>query len=132
MIPSITRPEWKTGAYRLLAAAFWLLVWQLMAMAVGHEFLLASPLQVFLSFIRLLTLSSSYLAFLNSTLRVLVGFITALCLALLLAACAYRSRLIHELVSPLVALARAVPVTSFVILAIILVSIFMASITAIG
>ncbi|MDI9520153.1 MAG: ABC transporter permease subunit [Bacillota bacterium] len=122
MMPSTTRPEWKKGAYRLLAVAFWLLAWQLTAMAVGHEFLLASPLQVFISFVRLLTLPSSYLAFLNSTLRVLVGFFTALCLALLLAAGASRSRLIHELVSPLVALARSVPVTSFVILAIILVS----------
>lgn len=122
MIPSITRPEWKKRAYRLLAVAFWLLLWQLSAMAVGHDFLLASPLQVFLSFARLLTLPGSYLAFFNSTLRVLLGFAAALCLALPMAAGAARSRLIYELVSPLVALARAVPVASFVILAIILVS----------
>ncbi len=119
---SITRPELKTGAYRLLAILFWLAVWQVLAILVGHEFLLASPLNVLVSFIRLLGEPSSYLAFAHSTLRVLLGFLSAFVLALVLSAGASRSRLIHELVSPLVTLARAVPVTSFVILAIILVS----------
>ncbi len=121
-MPSITRPELKKNAYRLLAILFWLAVWQVLALAVGQEFLLASPLAVLSALIRLLSLGTSYQAFLHSTLRILLGFLSALVLALLCAPLASRFRLFDELLSPLITLARAVPVTSFVILAIILVS----------
>lgn len=101
---------------------FWLLIWQLAAMAVGHEFLLASPLQVFRSLAQLLLKGSTYGAALRSLGRILLGFVSGLVFAVLLAAGASKSALVRELAAPLVSAARSVPVASFVILAIILVS----------
>ena len=112
----------KDKAARLLSALFWLAVWQGLAMAVGHEFLLASPLAVIRSLARLLLEGATYMAALYSSLRILLGFLAALVFALVLAAGARKSRLVRELAAPLVSAARAVPVASFIILAIILVS----------
>ncbi len=109
-------------AYRPLAALFWLAVWQLAALAVGQEFLLASPLSVLESLIRLLLLPGTYRAALQSSLRILLGFFLGAAFGAALAALAWRSRTVFHLASPLVASARAVPVASFTILAIILVS----------
>ena len=122
MTPSITRTKINSRAARLLAVLFWLLVWQLAALLVGYEFLLASPLSVLGSLFALLLKGSTYLVALHSTLRVLLGFLSALMLALALSALATRFTLVKTLIAPLVAAARAVPVSSIVILAIILVS----------
>lgn len=122
MKPSITRPELKHRSLRLLAVLFWLAVWQFAALAVGQEFLLASPVRVLLSLARLLSQGATYLAALRSSLRILLGFLMAYAFALLLAAGSSASALARALASPLVALARSVPVASFVLLAIILVS----------
>lgn len=119
---SISQSNIKNSAAKLLAVLFWLFIWQLAALLVGHEFLLASPISVLGSLFRLLLTGGTYLVALHSTLRVLLGFVAALLMALLLSAWATRSSVVKNLLSPLVAMARAVPVSSFVILAIILVS----------
>lgn len=118
ILPTKKRPQ----AYRTFAVLFWLLLWQLAAMAVGHEFLLASPLEVFKSLTRLLLLAGTYRAALRSLGRILLGFLAGLVFAVLLAAGSSKSALVRELAAPLVSAARSVPVASFVILAIILVS----------
>ena len=112
----------KKGAYRLLAVLVWLAVWQFAAILVGHSFLLASPFQVLASLGRLLLLPGTYSASLQSAYRILLGFLAALMFALALAFGASRSRLVDELAAPLVSAARSVPVASFIILAILLVS----------
>lgn len=123
---SITSPDLnrrlRPRAARLLGVLFWLTVWQAAALLVGQEFLLASPLAVLASLGRLLVLPATYAAALRSTLRIMAGFLLAVLFALLLAAGSARSVWLKALAEPLVAAARAVPVASFVILAIILVS----------
>ncbi len=105
-----------------MAALFWLALWQLAAWAVGQEFLLAAPLSVLASLLHLLAQGSTWLAAAQSSLRVLLGFVLGSLFGLLLAALACWRPWAHELFAPLVQAARAVPVASFVILAIILVS----------
>lgn len=119
---SITFPKAGRFAPRLLAVLFWLAVWQLAAIWIGQEFLLASPLSVLRSLARLAVQPATWQAAGLSALRIVLGFLSALVFALALAAGATRSRVVRELAAPLVAAARAVPVASFVILAIILVS----------
>lgn len=116
------RPKLKPWAIRGLAVLFWLALWQMAALSVGQEFLLASPLAVLRSLVGLLARPAAWLAALHSALRILLGFGSALAFALLLSALAHRYSPVRELVAPLVAAARAVPVASFVILALILVS----------
>ena len=115
-------PDARRAGYRALAALLWLAVWQLLAMAVGHEFLLASPLSVLRALVRLLSQPATYLTALRSAGRILLGFLSAFALGMALAALCRRSPLVSALVSPLLSAARAVPVASFAILAILLVS----------
>lgn len=122
MMPSISSPERKTLLYRVLAALFWLALWQLAAHLVGHEFLLASPLSVLQSLLRLIVQPATWQAVLRSLSRILLGFLLGAILGAALASFCSRSRFQKELFAPLIAAARAAPVASFTILAIILVS----------
>ena len=89
---------------------------------MGHEFLLASPLRVLERLHGLLQQADTYLAALLSGGRILLGFLAGTVFGILLALLSHRFRLVKELTLPLVDALRAVPVASFVVLAIILVS----------
>ena len=115
-------PELNLKFHRLLAILFWLILWQMAAIAVGQEFLLASPLRVLERLYILLQQADTYRAALLSGGRILFGFLAGTAFGILLAALAHRFRLVKELAQPLVSALRAVPVASFVVLAIILVS----------
>ena len=89
-------PMWQT----LLAVAFWVAVWQGLAVCIGHNGLfLATPLQTVQTLWRL-----------------------AVTVGLLLGACGARWRWFGTLVGPVMQLIRAMPVASFVILALLWVS----------
>ncbi len=105
-----------------LATLVWLVVWQGLAMAMGQEYLLASPLAVLGQLARLVIQPASWLAALRSGGRILLGFLGAAAFGTALAFLSARFVWVRDLSAPLVAAARSVPVASFVILAIILVS----------
>ena len=104
---------------RLWAVLAWLLVWQAAAMLVGQDFLLASPLDSLLCLFRLAGTASFWRAALFSLLRIFGGFLLGLCAGVLLAALSARFRRAPELIAPLHAVLRAIPVASFVIVALI-------------
>lgn len=105
-----------------LAALIWLALWQILAMALGQEYLLASPVQVLERLLHLLTQGDTWLAALRSGGRIVLGFLAAALFGAALAFLSARFPWVRDLTQPLVSSARAVPVASFVILAIILVS----------
>jgi len=105
-----------------LATLFWLILWQILAMALGQGYLLASPAAVLKELARLLTQPDSWLAALRSGGRIMIGFLGAAAFGTALAFLSARLPLVRDLAAPLVGAARSVPVASFVILAIILVS----------
>ena len=114
----------KNRPVRLWAAAFWLLVWQGASMALagttgGRMLLLASPVQALGRLIDLAGTPEFWQAAAFSSLRILGGFFLSCVLAVVLAALAARLRWVRELLSPLVAVVKAVPVVSFIILALI-------------
>ena len=114
----------KNRPVRLWAAAFWLLVWQGASMALagttgGRMLLLASPVQALGRLIDLAGTPEFWQAAAFSSLRILGGFFLSCVLAVALAALAARLRWVRELLSPLVAVVKAVPVVSFIILALI-------------
>lgn len=109
---------------RLWAAAFWLLVWEGASLALasttgGRMLLLASPVQALGRLIDLAGTPEFWRAAAFSSLRILGGFFLSCVLAVALAALAARLRWVRELLSPLVAVVKAVPVVSFIILALI-------------
>lgn len=107
---------------RLWAVLFWLAVWQLAAMAMAAAYrhgglLLASPLTALGRLGELALTGDFWAAVGRSAALILGGFLLSCALGTASAALAARLRWLRELLSPLVAVVKAVPVVSFIILA---------------
>lgn len=102
-----------------LVAAFWLLVWHLISAYVNREILVPSPQKTLETFISLVGTEKFHIAVASSLLRVLTGYVLALVFGCVGAVLSYRFRFFESLTSPLLNLIRAVPVASFIILALV-------------
>lgn len=114
----------KKKSVRLWAVVFWLLVWQGASMALAALYphgalLLASPLSALARLGELAVTAAFWRTALTSAARILGGFLLACVLAVVLAALAARYRRAEELLAPLVSVVKAVPVASFIILALV-------------
>lgn len=106
------------------AVVFWLFVWQAAAMLLRALYphgalLLASPLS---SLVRLLSLAATkpfWQSVGSSAAHIFGGFLLSCALAVVLAALSARFSRVEELLAPLVAVIKAVPVASFIILALV-------------
>ena len=106
-------------AIRLWAIAFWLLIWQAAALIVGRDFLLASPLAVVMRFFELAFTGAFWGSALFSLLRIFSGFLLGLIAGVVCAGLCACFRRMRELIAPLWTVLRAIPVASFVIVALI-------------
>ena len=106
----------------LWAVLVWLAVWQLIAWWVDAPILLVSPLTALKRLLELAFEAAFWRAVAFSVGRILLGFLLSALLGAALAAAAYRFRRVRELLMPLVAAVKAVPVASFVILVLLWVS----------
>ena len=105
---------------RLLALVVWVIVWQLAAMTLGHGGLfLATPLQTLRALGLLLPTPAFWQRIAFSALRIVAGFVLAVVGGLVLGAAGARWRTVRVLVDPVMQLIRAMPVASFVILALL-------------
>ena len=109
---------------RLWAVLFWLVVWQLAAMALRAayphgELLLASPVNVLLRLGQLAVTAAFWRTVAWSAIRIFGGFLLATVLAVALAALAAWKQWLRGLLAPLVAAVKTVPVASFIILALV-------------
>lgn len=104
---------------RLAAAAFWLAVWQVAAMAVGQRILLASPVDTLVRLFELLPTAAFWRSILFTLGHILAGYALAAGLGAALGTLASRSGFVADLLSPLLSALRSVPVASFVIAALI-------------
>ena len=117
----------KTTAHnqiRLWAVAVWLAAWQGVSMFLAWryphgELLLASPVDAAVRLLELAATGGFWTAIAASTLRIFGGFAIACVLAVALAALAARWRAVRDLLYPAVAAIKAVPVVSFIILALV-------------
>ena len=112
------------NSIRPWAVLFWLLVWQGASMALAAAYphgylLLASPLSALVRLGELACTAAFWRAVGNSALHIFGGFLLSCVLAVLFAALSARFRAARELLSPLVAAVKAVPVVSFIILALV-------------
>lgn len=106
-------------ALRPWAVGFWLLVWQGASMAVDLPILLPSPLAALGRLGELAVTAVFWRAVGWSAARIFGGFLLACLLASALAVPAFRWRRVRELLAPLAAAVKAVPVASFIILALV-------------
>lgn len=106
-------------SFSLLAAAFWLGLWELAAVFIGQELLLPSPVQVAARLLRLASEGAFWAIVGQSLLRVLGGILAAALLGVLLALLSAKSVLFRALLSPVMTLVKTTPVASFIILALL-------------
>lgn len=104
---------------KIWAVAFWLIVWQLGAMALKQEILLVSPVSVLSKWIEFLAQADFWSRVGFSSLRIAMGLMGGMVVGALLGALAWRFAWVGELCQPLVSVTRAIPVASFIILALI-------------
>ena len=105
---------------RLAALAVWIVLWQAAAMTLGHGGLfLATPVQTLAALARIAPTAGFWQRIAFSALRILAGFLLAVAGGLVLGAAGARWRRMRIFVEPVMQLIRAMPVASFVILALL-------------
>lgn len=95
------------------------MIWQAASVFVGQEILLASPAAVLKRLFTLVTEPFFWQSLLFSGARIGAGFLLGAAAGIAGAALAGRFSIAEELLTPLVAAVKAVPVASFVILILI-------------
>lgn len=115
MIPSTSRNN-KKARLPIWAVLCWLLVWQIAAWWVDAPILLVSPWTALRRLGELAVQAAFWQSIAFTVGRILLGFALSALSAIALAALSYRFRRVRELMSPLVAAVKAIPVASFVIL----------------
>lgn len=107
---------------RAWAVFFWLLLWQLGAMAIDQRIILVSPVRVLARLVELAPTLGFWGAVGYSMARITAGFLLGAAAGTVLAALSARFRRVEELIAPLLLAIRSIPVASFIILALILFS----------
>jgi NitT/TauT family transport system permease protein len=105
--------------YALLAIAFWLILWELCSLLIPAKILFASPDQVINVLFGMIRTSSFWTTILYSASRIAFGFILAFVMGVLFASLSAACQAVRILLLPLMRLMKAVPVASFIILALL-------------
>ena len=110
---------WKKFFRKLIIAALWIGVWEIIYLAVGQELLVASPAAVFLRLVQFLGEGPFYGAIASSMGRILLGYALALIVGSILAVLTSFLPWARELFRPVLSMVKATPVASFIILALV-------------
>ncbi len=100
----------------LAVAAFWLIVWHLISLAVGLEMLFPQPLSVLRKLLEMMTTASFWKTIIMTVGRVLIGFTIGALLGAVFALLAFKSQLFEKFISPIVYIVKSTPVASFIII----------------
>ena len=120
----MTNRRQANNSIRPWAVVFWLLVWQGGSMALSAAYphghlLLASPVDAAVRLVQLSGTAPFWHSVAATVVRIFGGFLLSCLLAVLCAALSARFRAVRELLYPPVAAVKAVPVVSFIILALV-------------
>ena len=113
-ITSADRVKKHRTLYKILAAAVWIMVWQLTSMWLKQEILLASPVSVIKRLTELIVLSDFWKSVAFSLGRIILGFSLALLLGTVLAALSCAFFAVEELIQQLLREIKATPVASVI------------------
>lgn len=103
----------------LAAALFWLLVWQGLSLLIQKPLLLPSPLEAAKRLGALCVTAPFWQSIGLTLLRVSAGFCCGVVCGVLLGGATAKSKLLERLFQPLLAVVKATPVASFIILALV-------------
>ena len=107
------------GSIKIWAVAVWLIVWEIAARLLDREIFLVSPIKAIVRFGELAMTSEFWLSVVGSFARIAIGFLFAVLIGVLLAAISSKYKRVRELFAPIMLAIRAVPIASFIILALI-------------
>ena len=107
---------WADLSKKLTGVLFWVAVWQLMAMKIGKEVLLASPAATMRALVNLVGQSVFWHIIFFSLTRIMLGFVLAVLCGVLLAVLSAVAEPVRILLNPLFSVIKSVPVASFIIL----------------
>ncbi len=106
----------------ILPLFFWFALWQGIAMAIGHSFILPTIPDTVKALLKLVQTKSFYVATAMSLIRVVLGLITGMILGALFAILSFRVKIIKSLISPFVSVVKSTPIASIIIFLYVMVS----------
>lgn len=109
----------KNYGLKIAVILIWLLAWELLSLRINEEIFLPAPGAVCKALLSLSGTLEFWRTILYSSLRIISGFILAITVGIGLAVCSHNSRVKRELISPVMRIIKAVPVASFIILALL-------------
>ena len=104
---------------RLGVLAFWLAIWQIVAVSINQDIVLTSPIQTIQTLFSLAQSREFWVSIGLSLLRIFVGGALAFTFGSLLAFLSFKYKLVKLLFEPLISTIKSIPVASFVILLLI-------------
>ena len=104
---------------KFIVLLLWLCVWQLAATVVNQEILIPTPLSTLKALFTISVNPEFYIAVFVSLLRIIIGYTLGIIVGVLGALLCYKFKLFDEFISPILNIVRAVPVASFIILALV-------------
>ncbi len=108
-----------TGIRRAVAVVLALAIWQLAAVCIHQRILLVTPVEVIRRLFTIWQTDGFASSILFTFSHIVGGFLLGLIVGILLAALAYDFPLVEDLLWPWMAVARSVPVASFVVICLI-------------
>ncbi len=109
----------KKGAATLAALLVWILIWHLLSSKVNVSFVLPKPLEVLARLIELCQTKEFYRTLATSLVRIVTGFAGGVLLGALFGYLSFRLSLLKVFIEPLMAMIRATPVASFILVVIL-------------
>jgi NitT/TauT family transport system permease protein len=113
-------PRW---AWTLIGAAFWLVLWAVVAAILEYnigkvraEAMFPSPFAVCKSYFTMLTMRKFYQAVFSSLLRITIGFTVGAFVGVATAISMHNLKVCHGLFTPILLIIRATPVASFILI----------------
>jgi NitT/TauT family transport system permease protein len=100
----------------LLAVLLWIAIWHIASIRINEEMILASPAAVLKTLWSLIFTTEFWKNIGFSLSRIIIGFAAAFVISIPLAAFAYRFKFAEIFLSPLMAISKAAPVASYIIL----------------
>ena len=104
---------------KILIAAVWIGIWQAAYVYVGKEVLIVSPFATVRKIFELIFEADFIKTIIYSILRIMGGYLGGVIFGCVMAAVCFRIKVLHDFFSPLLSVARATPVASFIILALL-------------
>lgn len=94
----------------------WLVVWQLLSLAVDNPILMVGPITTLMALLENIVTTAFWKTVCCSVLRITAGFLAGVFVGLIMAAMSARFSILEEIFSPVLSMVKAVPVASFVVL----------------